>query len=149
LASRYGLTVRAVNAGDAAGIGELLAASGRRLDSHNLAGRLDALQHQQGVALVALEWGPPSGLIILHWYQTLEVAQPIAQVTSLLVAPDARRRGIGRLLLKAAAQAARLAGCGEMHLQASADRLELQAFCHATGFEPTGTGFMRPLRKKA
>jgi len=149
LVSRYGLTVRAVNAGDAAGIGELLATSGQRAASHNLAGRLDALQHQQGVALVALEWGPPSGLIILHWYQTLEAAQPIAQVTTLLVAPEARRRGIGRLLLKAAAQAARLAGCGELHLQAPADRPELQAFCHATGFEGAGTGFTRPLRKKA
>ena len=55
--------------------------------------RLDNLRQGPGTALVALEWGPPSGVVVLHWYQALEAALPVAQFTLLLVSIDDRRRG--------------------------------------------------------
>ena len=103
--------------------------------------------------LLAFEWGPPSGVVAVHWVVSLTHERPVAEVTTLLVDSDARRRGIGRLLIKAASQAARVAGCGGLTLsvadanaQASAD---LRAFCAATGFEAEGRRFSRALRKKA
>ena len=48
--------------------------------------------------------------------------------------------------MKAAAQAARSAGCGLLELAATEDP-SLEAFCQATGFTPAGRRFLRPLRK--
>ena len=141
--TRYGLEIRAATASDAPGLAELLQAGGVRA----LAERLDALRHAPGTALLALDWGPPAGLVVLHWYRTLDADQPTAQITLLLVAPDDRRRGIGRLLVKAAAQAARVAGCGALELLAPSAQPELQAFCQATGFATAGSRFVRALRK--
>lgn len=148
MSSRYGLELRAAASTDAPGLAQLLNAVGRPLPAGDLAERLGALRHDHGAALVAVEWGPPSGLVVLHWYRTLDAAAPVAQITTLLVGPDERRRGVGRLLLKAAAQAARLAGCGTLQLLADPAQPDLRAFCEATGFTEGGVGFARPLRKK-
>jgi aminoglycoside 6'-N-acetyltransferase I len=85
---------------------------------------------------------------VMHWYPTLEAASSVAQVTSLLVGEDHRRSGIGRLLLKSAAQAARIAGCREMEIMTASDAPSLQAFCRATGFAEAGPRFVRSLRKQ-
>ena len=86
--------------------------------------------------------------MVLHWYPTLTAPRPVAQITTLLVGEDERRRGIGRMLVKAAAQAARTAGCGELELTAPADAASLHEFCRATGFAEAGLRFVRPLRRQ-
>ncbi len=149
MGSRYGLEIRSALPADAAGLAELLSASGHPVPSHVLAEQLEVLRASHGTALLALEWGPPSGIVVLHWYPVLEQASPVAQITLLLVGPDARRRGIGRQLLKAASQAARMAGCGELQLLAPVEGNGLPEFCNATGFAAQAGSFMRPLRKKA
>ena len=147
--TRYGLEIRAATGAEAPGLGELLSAAGHEIAPRVLADRLDAIRQAPGAALIAVEWGPPSGLVILHWYRTLEADQPTAQITTLFVGPSERRRGIGRLLVKAAAQAARVAGCGALELLTTPDDQALHQFCRATGFIEAGPCFMRPLRKKA
>jgi aminoglycoside 6'-N-acetyltransferase I len=72
LKSRYGLEIRAATVADAAGLSALFGAAGLTITPLALAGRLDAIRQDQGAVLIAAEWGPPSGLIILHWYRTLE-----------------------------------------------------------------------------
>jgi GNAT superfamily N-acetyltransferase len=148
VSSRYGLEIRAATPIDAPGLAELLAKAGLAIEPRELAERLVALREGAGTALIAGQWGPPSGVVVLHWYRTLEEARPAAQVTTLLVDPEDRRRGIGRLLLKAAAQAARTAGCGRLELFAPKEAPALREFCLATGFAETGTGFLRSLRKQ-
>lgn len=146
--TRYGLEIRTATGAEAPGLSELLGAAGHPIPPRILAERLDAIRQEPGTALVALEWGPPSGLVVLHWYQTLDAAQPTAQITTLLVGADERRRGIGRLLVKAAAQAARVAGCGALELLAASEQPGLHEFCLATGFAEMGPRFVRALRKK-
>jgi GNAT superfamily N-acetyltransferase len=146
--SRHGLEIRAATANEAPGLATLLAEAGHVIDARDLADRLVALRQASATALVALQWGPPSGLVVMHWYPTLDAARPTAQITTLLVAVEERRRGIGRLLLKAAAQAARTAGCGELEIAAAPDVPSLHAFCRATGFAETGPRFVRSLRKQ-
>ena len=148
MAGRYGLQIRAATAADAAGLADLMRAAGRPVAVDALAARLDAFRPEVGVALLALEWGPPSGVAALTWGPRLDDDRPVAVLGMLLVGPDERRRGIGRLLLKAASQAARVAGCGTMLLHAAPDEPSLAAFCEATGFSPAGTLHLRPLRKK-
>ena len=113
-----------------------------------MAERLEAVRRGLGTALLAMEWGPPSGLVALHWHATLTARLPVAQISLLLVDAGARHRGIGRLLVKAASQAARVAGCGTLELMAPDGQADLHAFCRATGFTATGPCFVRPLRKK-
>jgi aminoglycoside 6'-N-acetyltransferase I len=149
LKSRYGLEIRAAAGTDAQGLCDLLGASGHANSPQTLAERLDAIRQIGGAALVAAEWGPPVGLVLLHWYRTLEADQPTAQITTLLVAADERRRGIGRLLVKTAAQTARAAGCGTLELLAATDNQVLVDFCAASGFSEAGRRFIRPLRKKS
>jgi aminoglycoside 6'-N-acetyltransferase I len=148
LKSRYGLEIRSAGGGDAVGLCALLGTAGRIITSAAMAERLEAMRDEPGAALIAAEWGPPSGVVLLHWYRTLDAAQPTALITMLLVAPDDRRRGIGRLLVKAAAQAARVAGCGALALLAAPEERALHAFCLSTGFLEDGSRFLRPLRKK-
>lgn len=145
---RHGLEIRAASAAEAPGLAILLAEAGLVLDARDIAERLAALRQSPGAALVALQWGPPSGLVLMHWYHTLESASPVAQITMLLVGADQRRLGIGRLLLKGAAQAARVAGCGQMEIAAPADAPSLHEFCRATGFAEAGPRFVRSLRKQ-
>jgi aminoglycoside 6'-N-acetyltransferase I len=148
LKTRYGLEIRAATSADAQGLCELLHAAGHAISARVMAERLDALRQERGSALIAAAWGPPAGFVLLHWYRTLAADQPTAQITTLLVAPDERRRGVGRLLVKAAAQAARVAGCGTLEIMASTEERALREFCRATGFSEVGSQFFRPLRKK-
>jgi aminoglycoside 6'-N-acetyltransferase I len=149
MSSRYGMEVRAANAGDAPGLVELLATAGLVLDAQAIAQRLAAVRKADGAALIATQWGPPSGLVILHWYSTIDEAGPTAVISTLLVGPDDRRRGVGRLLLKFAAQAARSAGCFKLALSTATDDPSLSGFCRATGFVEAGPRFVRSLRKHA
>ena len=147
MTGRYGLEIRAAVPADASGLAALLEAAGRPLPVRTLAERLEELRDGRGTALLALDWGPTTGLVTLHWYRTLHGPLPTAQVTTLFVMPDDRRRGIGRLLVKAAAQAARVAGCGALEMLVGDDP-GLHAFSLATGFAPAGERHQRTLRKK-
>jgi len=143
-----GLEIRTATAGDATGLATLLAEAGQIVDASAFTERLAALRQASGTALVAIQWGPPIGVLVMHWYQTLEADCPVAQITTLLVGAEDRRRGIGRLLIKAAAQAARMAGCGELEVVTVSGVTSVQNFCRANGFTETGPRFIRLLRKQ-
>lgn len=145
MSARYGIEIRAAAPADAPGLAEMLAEAGLPIDTVAIAERLPALR-QAGTALIASRWGPPSGIVVLHWYATLDDARPVARITTLVVAVDERRNGFGRLLLKAASQAARQAGCGTLEVVGAEP--SLQAFCRATGFAEEGSRFVRSLRKQ-
>ena len=145
---RHSLEVRAAVAADAPGLVALLADVGQIIDARGLAERLAALRQGAAVALIATQWGPPSGLVVMHWYPTLHTTSPVAQISILVVSEADRRRGIGRLLIKGAAQAARTAGCGQMEIMTTPEAPSLYAFCLATGFAEAGPRFVRSLRKQ-
>lgn len=148
MSNRYGLSVRSAQVGDADGLVELLANAGHAVGKDRLAQRLTAMLDQPGAVLIADEWGPPSGVIAVHWHAVLTADLKVGTISALLVDPDRRRNGIARLLLKAASQAARSAGCGELMLETPTGADDLRAFGLATGFEPTGETFARALRKR-
>lgn len=148
MTSSHGLEIRAAAATDAPGLATLLAEAGLLVEPRVLAARLAVLRQAGATALVAVQWGPPSGLLVMHWRPTLAAAAPVAQVSMLLVRLEDRRRGIARRLVKAAAQAGRLAGCDELEMPAAADAPSLHGFCRATGFAEAGPRFLRSLRRQ-
>jgi GNAT superfamily N-acetyltransferase len=145
---RHGLSIRSADSGDVDGLSELLRTAGVTLARDRLALRLSAVQDQPGGVLIAEEWGPPSGLIAVHWHAVLTADLKLGWISALLVDPARRRSGIARLLLKTASQAARSAGCGELILSSAAGSGELRAFGLATGFVEAGEVFTRSLRKR-
>lgn len=149
MSSRHGLSIRAADHGDVDGLAELLKTADLIIPRDRLALRLRAIQDQQGVLLVADEWGPPSGVIVAHWHSVLANDLKVGWISTLLVDPDRRRNGVARLLLKAASQAARSAGCGELALHPPIGPGDLRAFCLATGFVENGEVFSRALRKRS
>jgi aminoglycoside 6'-N-acetyltransferase I len=145
--SRYGLEIRAATAADAPFLAELLASTGRTTSAPVVAERLEALR-RDGACLVASDWGPLSGVVVLHWAQPLQASRT-AHVSLILVAVEARRRGVGRMLLKAGSQTARSAGCDLLQIVARSDTPDLDAFCRGTGFQDAGRLWTRPLRKRS
>ena len=148
MGNRYGLEIRAAAGTDAPGLAALMAEAGVQLGASDCAARLDAFRSVGGTALVAVEWGPPSGIVALSCHRTLESPRPVGLITTLLVASESRRRGIGRVLLKAAARAARQAGCERLILHAAPGASDLRAFCAATGFADDGIVRVRPLLRR-
>lgn len=141
------MEIRGAEAGDAPGLSELLAACGRPTAPALLARRLERLREARATVLVAIEWGPPAGVAVVTHRPALDADAPTAALDLLLVGPDDRRRGVGRLLLKAAAQAARQAGAVELCM--AADDEGAHAFAEASGFAGRGSVWVRPLRKGA
>jgi aminoglycoside 6'-N-acetyltransferase I len=147
MSGRLGLEIRSAQPSDAPFLAEFLAGAGHYVVAAELARRLEAVRAAPGAALLAQDWGPPIGLIVMAWSQSLLAARPAALVTTLVVDPGARRRGIGRALLKAASQAARQAGCGEVRLLVPGPSADLVGFATATGFDIEGALLTRSLRK--
>lgn len=148
MSSRHGLSIRAPDVGDVDGLVELFKAANETIARDKLAARLGALQRESGVVLIADEWGPPSGLVAVHWRSVLTSDLKVGEISALIVDPERRRNGIARLLLKSAAQAARSSGCGDLTLTAPPEAGDLRAFCLETGFVLAGAAFTRPLRKR-
>ncbi|HSZ52193.1 MAG TPA: GNAT family N-acetyltransferase [Caulobacteraceae bacterium] len=144
---RYGLEIRSALPADATFLAELFTGAGAAISASELANRLAVLRASPGAVLMASDWGPAIGMVAVQWAPSLLAAQPIARVSALLVAPDARRRGVARALLKAASQAARSAGCGELEFSIPENATDLLAFVVATGFTPLGAVLTRRLRK--
>ncbi|WP_159347545.1 GNAT family N-acetyltransferase [Roseomonas harenae] len=146
--TRYGVDLRAALPADSADLAILLGGTSR-----GIATRLDAVSRDPAAAvLVATGWnGAAIGVIALHWHPTLTSDRPRARISALAVAEEERRNGIGRLLIKAGAQAARAAGCDllEAALSHSEEEGGATAFLQALGFTPSGASFARPLRKRA
>jgi GNAT superfamily N-acetyltransferase len=146
--TRYGVDLRAALPADSADLAILLGGTSREI-----ATRLDAVSRDPAAAvLVATGWnGAAIGVIALHWHPTLTSDRPRARISALAVAEEERRNGIGRLLIKAGAQAARAAGCDllEATLSNSEEEGGATAFLQALGFTPSGASFARPLRKRA
>ena len=142
---RYGVEVRSAQPADAAEVARLVGG----VPVRDMAERLERVRaNASGAAFVAVGYAGLSGVIALDWAPVLHEHRPVARVTSLIVDLDERRRGIGRLLLKAASQAARTAGCDAMELTVAPGQPAMAGFCIAPGFTPRGEVFGRLLRKK-
>ncbi|WP_043828892.1 GNAT family N-acetyltransferase [Muricoccus aerilatus] len=141
--TRYGVDLRSALPADAPDLAALLGGPARAMAS-----RLEAMGRDPASAvLVATGWnGAVIGVIALSWHPALTADRPLARITALAVAEEERRNGIGRLLIKAGAQAARAAGCDL--LEAASPEGEGGAFLAALGFVPAGINLARPLRKR-
>ena len=138
--------VRRAVAADAAALAPLLGALGYPAAPAEVAGRLAALlASPRDAVLVAEEDGGGAvlGVLALHWGALLHLPEPIARIGSLVVAEEARGRGVGARLVREAAELARAAGCAELELTTGLRRHAAHAFYAGLGFEWRSLRFVR------
>lgn len=145
-----GIDIRGANQADAADVAGLLGQLGYPMEAREAALRLEAVAHDaDATMLVAIGYGPVVGLVVVNWCRMLHHARPLARITTLVVDDRERGSGIGRTLVKAASQAARMAGCDVLELTTGVHREAAHAFYRAIGFEQSSLRFSRSLRRKS
>ena len=97
-----------------------------------LAERLD---RQQSLILLALDNGTPVGFTQLYPSFTSTGLAPIFILNDLFVSPAARRAGVGRALLEAAAEFGRSSGAVRLALSTELTNVTAQALYERTGWK--------------
>ncbi|WP_244537001.1 GNAT family N-acetyltransferase [Methylobacterium pseudosasicola] len=90
--------------------------------------------------------GKPLGLLAVHIAPLLFYPQPLARITTLVVAEDERRHGVGRQLVEFAYELAKSAGCDTLELTTGLDRASAHAFYEAIGFHRSALRMHRRIK---
>jgi ribosomal-protein-alanine N-acetyltransferase len=117
--------IRAATAADADRLAQL---HGEAFAEPWSAAALAAVMASRGVEALAAE----DGFIVIR------TVAGEAEILTLAVAPPARRRGLGRALVDAAADIAARAGAEAMFLEVAADNTAALALYASAGFVPVG-----------
>jgi ribosomal-protein-alanine N-acetyltransferase len=90
------------------------------------------LSHPNASGLLIEDSGEASGFVLI------QVTAGESEILSLGVRPDARRSGLGTLLVKAAAERAALGGASEIFLEVSVENAHARALYEKLGFRHVG-----------
>ena len=141
-------TIRPAAEPDAEALAPLLAALGYPAAPGAIVARLRRVAAYPGpvVALVA-DAGDGSllGIVTAHVFPTVHADAPAAWLTMLVVAPEARGRGVGRALVRAAEQWASTQGAAKIAVTSGAQRADAHRFYEGLGYAYTGRRFARTL----
>jgi GNAT superfamily N-acetyltransferase len=138
--------IRDAEPADAADIARLLTHLGYPVDPAEVPARLAGLAGPDHDVLLAVdEAGAALGLVGLHRFSVVHGPAPVAYITALVTAPEARGRGVGRALVAAAEAWARERGCGRLTVTSAEHRADAHAFYPACGMPYTGRRFSKVL----
>ena len=97
---------------------------------------MERFQHNESIIFVAIgEGGASLGFVQLFASFSSGAAAPILILNDLFVAPDARRAGVGTLLLRAAADFGRASGAVRLTLSTELTNTSAQALYEAEGWK--------------
>jgi GNAT superfamily N-acetyltransferase len=131
---------------DADDVAALLGALGYPCEAVEAAERIAAVLHNdRQVLIVARHRGAVCGLLGLDFMYYLPLGTTTCRVTALVVLPDARGHGLGRLLLRDAERRARLGGAARLEVTSAGHRTEAHAFYRACGFSEGAVRFVKLL----
>ncbi|MBW7982753.1 aminoalkylphosphonate N-acetyltransferase [Enterobacillus tribolii] len=117
-----------------------------RFDFHRFsAGYLNNLADPHLYYALAWEHDRPLGFISLHLQFHLHHANWIAEIQELVVAADARGKGVGKRLLGWAETTARKQGAEQTELSTSVRRHDAHRFYQREGYKNTHLRFTKPL----
>jgi GNAT superfamily N-acetyltransferase len=139
------LTIRDAHEADAPAIAHLLAQLGYPTEPAAVGQRLERLQIVGDRILVAEVDGRAVGLAHLQVTPALERDRPAARIGALVVDDAHRGHGLGRALVRALEDEARLRGCGLLFVTTSERRDDAHAFYERVGLEQTGRRYGRTL----
>jgi GNAT superfamily N-acetyltransferase len=140
-----GLTIRDARPEDAAAIAALLGQLGYPAEGQAVESRLQRLRIVGDRVVVADLNGAVAGLAHLQVSPAIEYDRPVAKLAALVVEESHRGKGIGRALLAAIEDEARLRGCGLLYVTTAERREDARAFYERLGLEHTGRRYARAL----
>jgi GNAT superfamily N-acetyltransferase len=140
-----GLTIRDAQAADAERISSLLTQLGYPTQPSAVEARLERLAVVGDRVLVADLDGRAVGLGHLQVAPAIERERPAAKIGALVVDEGHRGQGVGRALMQALEDEARLRGCELLFLTTAERRDDAHAFYERVGLELTGRRYGRTL----
>ncbi|HMI29989.1 MAG TPA: GNAT family N-acetyltransferase [Gaiellaceae bacterium] len=140
-----GLTIRDAQAADAERISSLLTQLGYPTQPSAVEARLERLAVVGDRVLVADLDGRAVGLGHLQVAPAIERERPAAKIGALVVDEGHRGQGVGRALMQALEDEARLRGCELLFLTTAERRDDAHAFYEHVGLELTGRRYGRTL----
>jgi GNAT superfamily N-acetyltransferase len=139
------LSIREAKSGDARALAELVNGLGHPMDEKTIRKNLAALGKLGEIALVAVEDKAVVGLVGVHKMVAIHRDAPVGRIPILVVAETARGKGIGKMLVEAAEEFFRKAGCRLVEVTSN-DRLpQAHAFYRHMGYERTSIRFAKTL----
>jgi GNAT superfamily N-acetyltransferase len=129
-------TTRPADAGDAAGIANLLAQLGYPTSIDDVLVRLQYWSADQRSKVVVAEAdGALAGMAAVHAIPYIEHTGCRGRLVALVVDRQYRTRGVGHALIAAAEAEARVLGCLDMEITSARDRTTAHAFYVSAGYE--------------
>lgn len=139
--------VRDARPSDAAGIAQLLTELGYPVSPERLGRRLQVLAGERATRVFVAEAGSElCGVAAIHSTHMLERDEPICRVTALVVAPEARGRGVGSALIARLEREARGRGAVQLEVTTAEQRGDAHEFYERLGFEQRPRRYILELR---
>jgi GNAT superfamily N-acetyltransferase len=139
------LSIRDARLEDSPHVARLLDQLGYPTDERAVASRLERLAVVGDRVFVAEADGQLVGLAHLQVSPGIERDRPAGKLGALVVDEAHRGHGVGRALVHAVEEDARLRGCAVLFLTTRETRDEAHAFYERVGFEQTGHRYSRTL----
>jgi aminoglycoside 6'-N-acetyltransferase I len=138
-------TIRPALPTDAQGIAQLLVvANDLRATTEHIAAHIRE-RAQFETPFVAVSEGQTCGMVCLRLLPSLCDERPYAELTELLVHPEYRRQGIGRLLIERVEAEAIAGGATELVFMTAWRNTNAHAFYHALGYRLYTIMMRKPL----
>ena len=137
--------VREARPRDAQELAALLDYLGHPIDERAVRRNLAKLGRLKELPLVATLDKELVGLIGVHQTVTVHRDAPVGRITVLVIAEEAQRHGLGRMLVEAAEALLRKRGCKIVEVTSNDRRPAAHAFYRHMGYERTSIRFMKSL----
>jgi GNAT superfamily N-acetyltransferase len=139
--------VRDARPSDAEGIAQLLTELGYPVSPERLGRRLQVLSGERATRVFVAEQGDElCGVAAMHSMHLLERDDLACRLTALVVAPEARGRGVGRALFARVEREARGRGCVQLEVTTAEHRAGAHEFYERMGFEEHPKRYVLELR---
>lgn len=137
--------IRDARPSDAATIAELICYLGHPIDEKQVRKNMTALRKTGETPLVATIDNKVVGLCGVGKRTVISRPAPLGRITNLVVAREAQGKGIGRMLVEAAEERMRKAGCKLVEVTSNDRRTAAHAFYRHLGYERTSIRFAKTL----